>query len=536
MVFPTALLNLVAQWLVSFNQQAKKLKTHDHLLHRTHSSRSLLLLCPTIAKFCPPENRGHPFSLACDFNGTLLANRSFFPFFMLVAFEAGGPLRSLLLLLCYPLVLLLGGRRGLGMRIMAFISFCGLRERDVELVARGVLPKFFLENLDARAYEVWAAAGGRRVVVTGVPRVMVEWFAKEYLGAREVVGAEMRVVCVGSERFFTGIVAGGLGAAAKLRAIRDLFGESKPDVGLVSHGNPHDHIFVSNCKQAYLVNKEGNNRATLPREKYPKPLVFHDGRLAFLPTPAATLFLFLWLPMGFALFLLRAIIGIFLPYWLARNIAPLTGFCFQVDGHAALAGEGKLSGVLYVCNHRTLLDPLLLSTAIGRPLTAVTYSLSPISELLSPIRTARLTRDRKRDAEKISDLLKQGDLVVCPEGTTCREPYLLRFSALFAEVAEEMVPVAVDTAVGMFYGTTASGFKSLDPVFFLMNPRPKYVVRFLGRMPADKKCAAGFPATEVANWIQKRIAGALGFECTSLTRKDKYLILAGNDGVVEHSR
>ncbi|KAG6490134.1 hypothetical protein ZIOFF_051417 [Zingiber officinale] len=66
------------------------------------------------------------------------------------------------------------------------------------------------------------------------------------------------------------------------------------------------------------------------------------------------------------------------------------------------------------------------------------------------MRTVRLTRDRGRDAATMRRLLAvEGGLAVCPEGTTCREPYLLRFSPLFAEVAEEVVPVALDARVGM---------------------------------------------------------------------------------------
>lgn len=273
----------------------------------------------------------------------------------------------------------------------------------------------------------------------------------------------------------------------------------------------------------------------MPRDKYPKPLVFHDGRLAFLPTPFATLSMFMWLPVGIVLAIFRILVGICLPYKLAILVGTASGIKIRLKGNAPLKSEnGK--GVLYVCTHRTLLDPVFLSTSLGIPLTAVTYSLSKMSEIMAPIRTVRLTRDRKQDGETMQKLLSEGDLVVCPEGTTCREPYLLRFSSLFAELADEIVPVAMNTNVSMFYGTTASGLKCLDPIFFLMNPRPSYSIQILEKVPKEFTCAGGKSSHEVANNIQRQLAKALGFKCTSLTRRDKYLMLAGNEGVVQEKR
>ena len=277
--------------------------------------------------------------------------------------------------------------------------------------------------------------------------------------------------------------------------------------------------------------------SVMTRDKYPKPLVFHDGRLAFFPTPSAILAMFLWLPLGIFLAIYRICIGIFLPYKMANLLGIWSGIDIKLKGedinhHSELGNKRK--GVLYACSHRTLLDPVFLCTTLGRSLTAVTYSLSKTSEIIAPIRTVRLTRDRKKDGETMQRLLSEGDLVVCPEGTTCREPYLLRFSSLFAELADEIVPVAMYTHVSMFYGTTASGLKCLDPIFFLMNPRPSYHIHLLGKLPKELTCAGGRSCCEVANYIQRQLADALGFECTTFTRRDKYMMLAGNEGRVQN--
>lgn len=288
--------------------------------------------------------------------------------------------------------------------------------------------------------------------------------------------------------------------------------------------------------------KEDSPSSVMPREKYPKPLVFHDGRLAFLPTPMASLVVFAWLPFGFLLAVLRIVAAIILlPLRLSPILEAASGIKVRVKGLDRLqspsSGDGGgRRGVLYVCTHRTLLDPVVLSSTLRKPLTAVTYSLSRSSEVLAPIKTVRLTRKREQDGETMRKLLAEGDLVVCPEGTTCREPYLLRFSPLFAELADDIVPVAVNVSVGMFYGTTASGLKCLDPIFFLMNPSPTYELEFLGRVPDHWTCSGGRSSSEVANRIQKQLADALGFECTNLTRRDKYLMLAGNEGDVSQSK
>ncbi|URE02321.1 glycerol-3-phosphate acyltransferase [Musa troglodytarum] len=270
----------------------------------------------------------------------------------------------------------------------------------------------------------------------------------------------------------------------------------------------------------------------LPSSQYPKPLVFHDGRIAFTPDAISTLCMFLWFPLGFALAFARALVFLCLPYALCVPLLAFLGMHSRLitsDDKEERRGDGSQ---LYICNHRTLLDGLYISAALGRHLTATTYSVSRISEWFSPIRTVRLTRNREEDAARMKKLVQEGDLLVCPEGTTCREPYLLRFSQLVAEISREVVPVALESWVSMFYGTSTGKLKFLDPLYFLMNPFPCYEVEFMARVATGAIGGKECSSYEMANHLQAEIGTRLGFQCTSLTRKDKYLLLAGNEGTI----
>lgn len=288
----------------------------------------------------------------------------------------------------------------------------------------------------------------------------------------------------------------------------------------------------SDGQEAYSAPNMDEMKECPKEEQLPKTIVFHDGRFARRPTPFTSLITILWMPVGFALAWLRLSMGI-LPFPIAIAILRLLGVTVTVNGIPPAAASSEKSGVLFVCNHRTLLDPVFLSLALGRGVPALTYSISRVTEILSPIKTVRMTRDRQRDAGLIRKLLAVGDLCVCPEGTTCREPFLLRFSAMFAELTNEIVPVAVNTKQSMFHGTTATGWKGMDLFFFFMNPAPVYEITFLNRLPRHLTCGGGKSSHEVANHIQHELARTLQFECTNFTRKDKYGVLAGTDGSVK---
>jgi glycerol-3-phosphate acyltransferase len=104
---------------------------------------------------------------------------------------------------------------------------------------------------------------------------------------------------------------------------------------------------------------------------------------------------------------------------------------------------------------------------------------------------------------------------------------------LFAELSDDVVPVGVAVETAMFYATTAGGFKCLDALYYMVNPRMCYTVQFLDRVCTTAVMGREVHSRDMANIVQRKIGDALGYGCTMLTRKDKYLMLAGNDGVVK---
>lgn len=101
-----------------------------------------------------------------------------------------------------------------------------------------------------------------------------------------------------------------------------------------------------------------------------------------------------------------------------------------------------------------------------------------------------------------------------------------RFSALFAEVTDKIVPVAINCRVGFFQKITRS-WDWLELIILLMNPRPVFEVTFLDQLPAEETCSSGKSPYEVANHVQRILAATLGFQCTNFGRKDESKFIFG---------
>ncbi|KAL5777064.1 hypothetical protein ACOSP7_009990 [Xanthoceras sorbifolium] len=196
--------------------------------------------------------------------------------------------------------------------------------------------------------------------------------------------------------------------------------------------------------------------------------------------------MFTWLPLGIFIFNITYTSSTILPINISHIVNSLTGPKTTVSKPKASVLSStknykRTRGVLYICNHRTLLDPIFVSYSVMKPIPAVTYSMRRFSEVSSRVKFVCL---------EISGEGQEG-------------PYLLRFSPHFAEITDEIVPAAIDMQVNIFYGSTASGIKCLDPLFNLLNPSPLYCVKILEQIPSSQTCkAGGKPRTDVANHVQ----------------------------------
>lgn len=185
-------------------------------------------------------------SIVCELEGTLLKDQDPFSYFMLIAFEASSLIRFAILLMLWPLIKFLGicGQKDKGLKLMIFVATIGVKISEIEVVARAVLPKFYFDDIDMKSWRIFSSFD-KRIVVTKIPRIMVERFVKEHLRADDVIGSELVVNNFG---FATGFIKDDFDSI--LERVGALFdGETQPSLGL---GRPQNgSSFLSLCKVRY---------------------------------------------------------------------------------------------------------------------------------------------------------------------------------------------------------------------------------------------------------------------------------------------
>ncbi|KAL9234480.1 hypothetical protein vseg_009350 [Gypsophila vaccaria] len=244
-------------------------------------------------------------TIASDLDGTLLISNSAFPYYMLLALEAGSVIRALILLLTLPLITITYFliSESLAIKLLIFVTFRGLESRDIDRVSRDILPRFYATEVRRESFEVFDSCVGRKVVVTASPVVMVEPFVKGFLGGDMVLGTVVEVDPL--TRRATGFVSpdGVLVAGRKRKAVVAEFGvDCLPDVGLGDRKSDHD--FMSLCKEGYMVHKDKDAKP-IPLDRLKSRITVHDGRMLKRPDPLNALFFFIWLPFDFVLSLTK---------------------------------------------------------------------------------------------------------------------------------------------------------------------------------------------------------------------------------------
>jgi len=167
---------------------------------------------------------------------------------MVVAFEAGGVIRSLFLLVLYPFISLMSYEMGL--KTMVMLSFFGVKKESFR-VGKSVLPKYFLEDVGLEMFQV-LKRGGKRVAVSDLPQVMIDVFLRDYLEIEVVVGRDMKMV----GGYYLGIVEDkkNLEIAFDKVVQEERLGSGRRLIGITSFNSPsHRSLFSQFCQVNYIL-------------------------------------------------------------------------------------------------------------------------------------------------------------------------------------------------------------------------------------------------------------------------------------------
>lgn len=231
-------------WYRFLIRQLKNLTVFHRTISNTFASTAPTSSQTKYQKFPSLLNRPdlYDHTLIFDVENTLLRSSSLFQYFMLVAFEAGGILRAIVLVVLYPFIFLSGEKMGL--KIMVMICFFGIKAESFR-IGRSVMPKFFLEDVGSEIFEV-VNKGGKKMGVSNLPRVMVESFLKEYLEIDFVAAKELKMFC--------GYYVGLMDETQNVHSLKQVQeGKGSSDmIGIARFNNIRDHEIFSSCKVCFF--------------------------------------------------------------------------------------------------------------------------------------------------------------------------------------------------------------------------------------------------------------------------------------------
>lgn len=139
-------------------------------------------------------------------------------------------------------------------------------------------------------------------------------------------------------------------------------------------------------------------------------MIFYDGRLAKRPTPAMALSILLWIPFGIIVAAIRMSLIFLLPLRAMSYVNPILGIQVTAKGQPPQPPTARNSSLLFVGNHRTLLDGFALSHALGRTMPGIIFTASRFPSILSVVPLVWITRkSRDIDAEIIKQALSEGE-------------------------------------------------------------------------------------------------------------------------------